>query len=82
MENPEERGHASTGRKHGVGVVYWIFAAVGVAFLVIEHREHLYQYLPYALLIACPLLHLFAHGGHGGHHASRRGGDDPREPSA
>jgi hypothetical protein len=26
------------------------------------------QFLPFALLLACPLLHMFhGHGGHGGH---------------
>jgi hypothetical protein len=24
--------------------------------------------LPYLLLLACPLMHLFLHHGHGGHH--------------
>lgn len=38
--------------------------------LITEHREHLSQfvyYLPFLLLLACPLMHLFMHGGHGGH---------------
>jgi len=47
---------------------FWIFAAIGVYYLVTEHREHLIDYLPYALLIACPLMHMFGHGHrHGGH---------------
>lgn len=38
--------------------------------LITEHRGHLSQfvyYLPFLLLLACPLMHLFMHGGHGGH---------------
>lgn len=38
--------------------------------LLTEHRGHLSQfvyYLPFLLLLACPLMHLFMHGGHGGH---------------
>lgn len=36
-------------------------------FLLMEHREHVWQLLPYLFLLACPLLHLFMHGSHGGH---------------
>lgn len=36
-------------------------------FLLIEHREHVWQFLPYLILLACPFMHLFMHGGHGGH---------------
>ncbi len=39
-------------------------------FLITEHRGHLSQllyYLPFLLLLACPLMHLFMHGGHGDH---------------
>jgi hypothetical protein len=33
--------------------------------------------LPYLLLLACPLMHVFMHGGHGGHggHDHRQGDD-------
>jgi hypothetical protein len=51
-----------------VSWIFWAFAAVGVYFLLTEHRAHVYEYLPYVLLLACPLLHLFhGHGAHGGH---------------
>ena len=42
------------------------FLAVGGYFLLTEHRAHAIAYLPYLLLLACPLMHLFHH--HGGHH--------------
>lgn len=49
----------------------WIlpgFALIAGYFLVTEHRAHVVQYLPFLLVLACPLLHLFhGHGGHGGH---------------
>ncbi len=32
-----------------------------------EHRAHVLGILPYFLLLACPLMHVFMHGGHGGH---------------
>jgi hypothetical protein len=38
-------------------------------FLLTEHREHVFSYLPYLIFLACPLMHLFMHRGHGhGHH--------------
>ncbi len=59
---------------------FW-FSAKGLAavgfigavsyFLLVEHREHLYQWLPYLILALCPLMHLFMHRGHGGHGAHK-----------
>jgi hypothetical protein len=55
------------------------FLAIGGFFLVTEHRAHLIPYLgywPFLLILACPLMHLFMHGGHGGHgQGDDRGGD-------
>jgi hypothetical protein len=45
-------------------------------FLWTEHRAHVIQVLPYLFLLACPLMHLFMHHGHGGHSAR---GDDQNE---
>lgn len=41
------------------------FLAVAGFFLWTEHRAHLLGVLPYLLVLACPLMHLFHHGGHG-----------------
>jgi hypothetical protein len=56
------------------GVVLLVFLAMAAFFLVTEHRAHVLGALPYVLLLACPLLHLF-HSGHGRGHG-HRGGDD------
>lgn len=57
--------------------VFWGFLLIAGFFLWTEHRAHLYSYLPYLLLLACPILHLFhGHGGHGGH--KRKKDDEPR----
>jgi hypothetical protein len=48
-------------------VVLLGFLAIAAYFLWTEHRAHVVQFLPYGLLLLCPLLHLF-HGGHGGRH--------------
>jgi len=45
-----------------------VFMAIAAVFLVSEHRAHLIgwiPYWPYLLLLACPLMHAFMHGGHG-----------------
>jgi hypothetical protein len=56
-----------------VSPVMWVligFIAIAAYFLITEHRAHLSGllcYLPFLLLLACPLMHLFMHGGHGNH---------------
>lgn len=39
------------------------------AFWILEnHWQHALGLLPYVLFLTCPLMHLFMHHGHGGHH--------------
>ena len=49
------------------GLIFLAFLAIAAFYLVTEHTAHLFGALPFLLLAACPLLHLFMHGGHGGH---------------
>ena len=51
------------------------FLAIGGYFLITEHGAHIVPFLPWLLLLACPLMHLFMHGGHGGHHSDDQAGD-------
>jgi len=53
------------------------FLAIAAFYLIAEHRAHVIPFVPWLLLLACPLLHLFMHGGHGGH-----GGGDSGSGSA
>ena len=61
------------------------FIAIAAYFLITEHRAHLSGWLSaygiWLLLLACPVLHLFMHGGHDGHggHGGHR--DDSGEAS-
>lgn len=49
-----------------INIVLIGFLAIAGFFLVTEHRAHVIAYWPWLLLLACPLLHVFMHGGHGG----------------
>ena len=42
-------------------------ALAGGAFLLTRHTDHVISYLPYAVLLACPLMHIFMHRGHRHH---------------
>jgi uncharacterized membrane protein YhaH (DUF805 family) len=67
------RSSATSRRLRGRSrVALLIFLAVAAFFLLTEHRAHLFGILPYLLLLACPLMHLFMHRGHGNHHGSQR----------
>lgn len=59
------------------------FLAVAAYFLWTEHKAHVVQFLPYLLLLACPLMHFFhhGHGGHG-HHAGQARPSDADETSS
>jgi len=43
------------------------FVLIAVFYLLKEHYAHVVGSLPYLLLLACPLMHLFGHGHHGRH---------------
>ena len=61
------------------GIALLAFLAIAAFFLWTEHRAHLLGVLPWLLLAACPLMHLFMHGGHGGHgdHQGRGNNNGP-----
>ena len=66
------------------GLVLLAFFAIAAFFLVTEHTAHVFGALPYLLVLLCPLLHLFLHGGHGsghdGHGGSRGQRSEGGEP--
>lgn len=61
--------------KSSAGLTLLVAAMVGGFYLVTEHRAHLFGLLPYLILLACPLMHVFMHKGHG-HGGHRHGGHD------
>jgi hypothetical protein len=71
------------------GIVLCGFLLIAGFYLLTEHTAHVFGVLPYLLLLACPLMHLFMHHGHGGHGVGdtaapstppRAGGDEERAP--
>ncbi len=61
-----------------------VFLGIAGFYLITEHTAHLFGVLPLLLLLACPLLHVFMHGGHGSEHGGghqhtgdRVGPDEP-----
>lgn len=53
---------ASRGR-----IVFVGFLLVAGFYLIAEHTAHFLGVLPFLIFLACPLMHLFMHGHHGGH---------------
>ena len=49
------------------GMVLLAFLAIVGFLLTTEHRAHTLGALLWLLILACPLLHIFMHGGHGSH---------------
>ena len=60
------------------GVVLCGFLLIAAFYLLTQHTAHVFWVLPYLLILACPLMHLFMHHGHGGHGSESAGkGDAP-----
>lgn len=73
LNSTHDSGNAWTGRAKLALVV---FGAIAGFFLLAEHRAHVLPLLPWVLLAACPLMHVFMHGGHGHGHSDHGGGSD------
>lgn len=67
MEHDEHSEHDSHPAPRGYNWILVAFLAIAAFFLFTEHRAHLLGALPFLLLLACPLMHLFMHHGHGNH---------------
>ena len=72
--------------RYAIGL--FVMGAVAAYFLLSEHRAHFFGALPFLLLLACPLMHVFMHHGHGGqagghaHHGGEQGSNAPATPQA
>lgn len=71
MQNHSDEQTCATGswfRRHRF-ISYGALAVLAY-YLLTEHLEHVWALLPFLLLAACPLMHIFMHHGHHGHHHS------------
>lgn len=66
--------------RSGIGQLVLMALVLGSVYLITQHTQHVLRLLPFALLLLCPLLHLFMHAGHddhddhGGHTSTVQGG--------
>lgn len=61
-----------------------VIGSVAAYFLLTEHLAHVFGALPFLLLMACLLMHVFMHGGHSHHHGHNHSENpdtaEPRKP--
>lgn len=59
--------HVHAGSRSSKWLIIGIAVAAIAGFLILKgHGYHLLAYSPLLILLACPLLHMSMHGGHGG----------------
>ncbi|MBI5006058.1 MAG: DUF2933 domain-containing protein [Nitrosomonadales bacterium] len=71
MEHDEHTEYYRHAAPRGYNWVLIAFLAIASFFLLTEHRAHLLGALPFLLLLACPLMHLFMHHGEHGARVSQ-----------
>lgn len=70
MKNEVQSGNGER-QKLPISLVYVVLGGAALLFLLIDHWAHIFGILPYLLILACPLMHLLMHRGHGGHGKGR-----------
>jgi hypothetical protein len=67
------------GTKAGLAVT--LFAAALGVYLLATHTGHALAALPYLILLACPLMHVFGHRHGSGHKPEANQSAGPRRPA-
>jgi hypothetical protein len=71
--------HPDSGAERRARIAWIVFAAIAAFYLWTEHRAHLLGVLPFLIVLACPVMHLFMHHDHGhGAHSHGTGREKPR----
>jgi hypothetical protein len=60
------------------GIAAAVLAVAATIYLYVTHKDHLLAALPFLLLAACPLMHVFMHRGHGQAHGQKAGSPQQR----
>lgn len=66
----QEHAREGMSSKSKTAIVLIGFLLIAGGLLFTEHRAHVLGLLIWLPLLACPLMHVFMHGGHG-HHGSQ-----------
>ena len=66
---PPDAGENGARWRRNVALI--VFGGGAAYFLLTEHLAHTIQALPWVIVLLCPLMHVFMHGGHGGHRHDR-----------
>lgn len=74
-----DEDHETDRAERRARIAWAIFTAVAAFYLWTEHRAHLLGALPYLLLLACPLMHMFMHRGHHHGHSAVKSSDKPTD---
>ena len=62
--------------------IFFLAAAVAIGgYLLIWHGAHVAVALPILVVLACPFMHFFMHGGYGHHHGNSGDTDKPSASS-
>ena len=72
----QEHARERISLKSRIGLVLVGFLIIAGALLFTEHRAHVLGLLIWLPLLACPLMHIFMHGGHGGHGSAQQQNGD------
>ena len=58
------------------GLTLFVALSAAAFYLLTEHTAHVFRFLPYLFVLACPLMHVFMHHGHGHQHGNSQ--EQPR----
>ena len=64
-----------TSTRPAVWIALAAAAALAAYFILSSSQARIWNVLPLAFILACPFLHFFGHGRHGGHRGQRDGSD-------
>src|SRR3546814_18208673 len=78
MEHENAKRDPDRRRLSVVNIVLAGFLVIAGFFLILAHRAHLLGWLPFLILLLCPLMHIFMHRGHGGSAAAPTGEREQR----